>query len=234
MDTKTEDLGAAPTNYKLPAFADAADPVGVENAPSLDDYELIGTIGRGGMGVVYEARQISLNRLVAIKMLSANLPLEGEFILRFQMEAEAAASIDHPNIVPIYEVGEEDGQPFIVMKLIEGQSLAESSQLLLGDRRAAELMVTISRAVDAAHRAGILHRDLKPGNILIEKESGEPHVADFGLAKRIGVGEEFGLTLSGQVLGTPGFMAPEQASGSSLTTAADIYSLGAILYQLLT
>jgi serine/threonine protein kinase/WD40 repeat protein len=215
------------------------------------DYEPLREIARGGMGVVYQARQISLNRVVALKMiLTARLPGEAD-MKRFRAEAEAVASLEHPNIVPIYEVGEDEGSPFFTMKFMAGGSLAE--RLARGGRSdhtratgevqarsgAAEytapeitgLMAKIARAVHHAHQHGILHRDLKPSNILLD-ERGEPLVADFGLARHIE--GDSNLTLSGAVLGTPAYMAPEQAAGGKrLTTAADVYSLGAILYELL-
>lgn len=213
-----------------PAFDDE------EEEASLNDYELIRQIGRGGMGVVYEAHQRSLNRRVALKMLPSAVLVGDDGVERFRIEAEAAAQIDHPNIVPVHEIGEENGQPFIAMKLIEGASLANADQQLLGNpKKVVAIMIKVARAVEAAHQRGILHRDLKPGNILLDLQSGEPYVGDFGLAKRLDIDEdEPGLTLTGQVLGTPGFMAPEQALGKQLTIAADVYGLGGVFYFMLT
>lgn len=201
------------------------------------DYELLGEIARGGMGVVYKARQISLKRLAALKMiLAGQLASEAE-VKRFHAEAEAAANLEHPNIVGIYEVGCHEGQHYFSMQFIEGQSLA---QLKTGgrwrsgdDKEAARLVAKIASAVQYAHERRILHRDLKPSNILIDA-GGEPHILDFGLARHIGADST--LTVEGAVMGTPSFMAPEQAAGKTkdLGAAADIYSLGAILYFLLT
>jgi serine/threonine-protein kinase len=186
------------------------------------------------MGVVYRARQISLNRPVALKMIRAGAFASVEDIQRFHAEAEAAAALDHPHIVPIYEVGEHEDQHFFSMKLIEGGSFAgRIASLKSRPRDAAALMATVARAVHHAHQRGILHRDLKPSNILIDPE-GQPHVTDFGLAKR--VDSDSGLTLSGAVVGTPSYMSPEQAAGRtrSITTASDVYGLGAVLYHLMT
>jgi len=199
------------------------------------DYELLEEIGRGGMGVVYKARQVSLDRTVAVKMiLGANLASEAD-VQRFHTEAEAAARLDHPNIVAIHEVGTYDGQPYFSMQWIRGRSLAArvSNQAFpIGSRQAAEVLKKVSRAVHHAHQRGILHRDLKPGNILMDEED-QPYVSDFGLARKMTA--ESHATIAGAVLGSPSFMAPEQAvgKGEPLTTSADIYSLGAVLYFLL-
>jgi len=197
-------------------------------------YELLGEIGRGGMGVVCRARQLAINRVVALKMLLHGRFSEAAFIERFHIEAEAAAHLDHPNIVPIYEVGQHEGQPFYSMKLVEGQSLdRELSCGPMPPKRAAQLMATVARAVAFAHQHGVLHRDIKPHNILLDAD-GRPHLSDFGLAKLLN--QESGLTVSAAVIGSPGFMAPEQAAGKTrqVTTAADVYGLGAVLYALLT
>jgi WD40 repeat protein/tRNA A-37 threonylcarbamoyl transferase component Bud32 len=224
-------------------------PSPVEVSQRLGDYELIEEIARGGMGIVYRARQASLQRVVALKLiLTGRLATEAE-MKRFRTEAEAAAHLDHPNIVPIYEVGESEGRHFFTMKFVEGGSVAEQienrglkiedraenhppSSILHSQSSIASLVAKTARAIHYAHQRGILHRDLKPANILLDA-SGEPLVSDFGLAKR--ADEASGLTLSGTILGSPNYMAPEQAAGGTkqLTTAADIYSLGAILYHLL-
>ena len=213
----------------------------------IGDYEILDEIGRGGMGVVFRARQLSLGRIVALKMI-----LRGEFaspadVARFRAEAESAARLNHPHIVPVYEVGEFEGQPYFTMKYVEGTSLA--GRLIDGPlppREAAEVLVPVAEAIAEAHRHGLLHRDLKPSNILLDRD-GRPYVTDFGLVKQLPIPHEAtesqpaaeprtALTHSGAVLGTPAYMAPEQAAGrrGEVRPATDVYSLGAILYAMLT
>ena len=199
----------------------------------VGDYEIESEIARGGMGVVYRARQKRLNRTVALKMILRGQFASEDEVQRFYQEAEAAARLDHPGIVPVYEIGEHEGHHFFSMKLIEGRSLDRQLPELSKDLRSAiGLLAKVARAVHHAHQRGILHRDIKPENILIEDESGEPLLADLGLARQ--VEQDANLTKSGVVVGTPAYMSPEQAGGEELTTATDIYSLGAIIYEMLT
>src|SRR4029077_16071852 len=204
----------------------------------VGNYEILEEIGRGGMGVIYRARQRHSRRIVALKRVLAYHADSQETLARFRREAEAAAHLDHPNIVPIYEVGQcEDELPFFSMKFAAGGSLVAAAPALSREpRRAAALMARVARAIHYAHIRGILHRDLKPANILLDGH-GEPMVSDFGLAKWFDSVSD--LTRSLTVFGTPGYIAPEQVSpapaeAAKLTPAADVYSLGAILFDLLT
>ena len=210
---------------------DAMPPAGqLPRVHYFGDYELIEVIAHGGMGVVYKARQVSLNRVVALKMILRGELATPRDVARFQAEAEAAANLDHPHIVPIYEVGECDGQQYYTMRYIEGAPLTRRPRAEA--RQEAALVATVARAVHHAHVRGILHRDLKPSNILVD-QAGTPFVADFGLAKRVDADRS--LTESGALVGTPRYMAPEQAAGrKDLTVGADVYSLGVVLYERLT
>src|SRR5213592_2622178 len=198
------------------------------------DYELLEVIGRGGQGVVYRARQKSLNRTVALKVIGLGHWATEAHVKRFRREAEAAASLEHPCIVPIHEVGERDGACYFSMRFVEGGQLDEIlKREPIQPRRAVELIVKLARTVHYAHEHGILHRDIKPGNILLD-ENGEPHLTDFGLARLLDT--QSSVTRTIDVLGTPSYMAPEQAAGETtkLSKATDVYGLGAVLYQLLT
>ncbi|MFZ0917210.1 MAG: serine/threonine-protein kinase [Candidatus Udaeobacter sp.] len=198
------------------------------------DYELLEEIGRGGQGVVFRARQKSLNRTVALKVISLGQWASKAHLKRFRREAEAAANLDHPNIVPIYEVGERDGSCYFSMKFIEGGQLDEVVRRTpMTIRKSAELIAKVARTVHYAHEHGIVHRDIKPGNVLLDAES-EPHLTDFGLARL--VESESTITRTLEVLGTPSYMAPEQAvaNNADVSSATDVYGLGAVLYQLLT
>ena len=198
------------------------------------DYELLQEIGRGGQGVVYRARQKSLNRIVALKVIGLGQWATKAHVKRFRLEAEAAASLEHPCIVPIYEVGERDGACYFSMKFVEGGQLDEVTRREpMPIRRAVELIAKVARTVHYAHEHGILHRDIKPGNILLDAK-GEPHLTDFGLARL--VESESSVTHTLDILGTPSYMAPEQAVGNNtaVSNATDVYGIGAVLYQLLT
>ena len=200
----------------------------------LGDYELLEEIARGGMGVVYRARQMSLNRIVALKVILQGPFASRDFVQRFQQEAHAVAALRHPHIVTVYEVGEQEGSHFLALEYVEGGNLAELvREHPLPARRAAGYLQTIARAVEHAHQRGVLHRDLKPSNILLDIFD-QPRVTDFGLAKL--ASQDTSLTVTGQVLGSPNYMPPEQAAGkfAETTPASDVYSLGAILYELLT
>jgi len=220
------DENGAPNNEKS---ASAAELLG-----ELGDYDLLEEVGRGGQGVVFRARQKSLNRTVALKVISLGQWASKAHVKRFRREAEAAAGLDHPSIVPIYEVGERDGSCYFSMKFIEGGQLDEVVRpKTMPIRQTAELIAKVARTVHYAHEHGILHRDIKPGNILLD-DKGEPHLTDFGLARLVET--ESTVTRTLEVLGTPSYMAPEQAVGNNAqaTGATDVYGLGAVLYQLLT
>src|SRR5262245_12801764 len=205
------------------------------------DYELLEEIAHGGMGVVFKARQVSLNRIVALKMILAGPYASKDFVQRFRTEAEAAAKLQHPNIVAIHEVGEHEGHHYFSMDYVEGQNLAQLVRdKPLPAQRAAAYVKTIAEAIHYAHQQGILHRDLKPSNVLIDQFD-QPRVTDFGLAKRLATDsqpstQDSQLTATGQVIGTPNYMPPEQAGGKrgAIGPHTDVYSLGAILYYLLT
>ena len=198
------------------------------------DFELTEELGRGGMGVVYRAHQISLDREVALKMILPGRLSEPEHVERFQQEAEAAAQLDHPGIISVYEVGKFAEQPFFCMQLVAGQTIGELGQKqAFEQRQSAAMLLEVSEAIQYAHRRGVLHRDLKPSNIMVDGD-GKTHVTDFGLAKRFTHGHD--ITQTGAILGTPAYMAPEQASGGRGSTGVhtDIYALGAILYFMVT
>ncbi len=202
--------------------------------PAATDYEILQVLGRGGMGVVYKARQIGLNRLVALKMVQGSDSSNLEGRLRFQIEAESVAQMRHPNIVQVFEVGMRDGNPFLAIELLEGGTLQERLEKdIPAPVEAAQMLRPLAQAIHYAHQRGIIHRDLKPANILFS-DAGVPKIVDFGLAKRLNAQQN--QTQDGEVLGTPANMAPEQALGQSkkIGPATDIYALGTILYQLLT
>src|SRR6267154_1997192 len=223
---KKDNANAAPGKEKT---ARAAELLG-----ELGDYELLDEVGRGGQGVVFRARQKSLNRIVALKVISLGQWASKAHLKRFRLEAEAAARLEHPGIVPIHEVGERDGSCYFSMKFVEGGQLDEVvKRTPMSTRQAAELIAKVARIVHYAHEHGILHRDIKPGNILLDAK-GEPHLTDFGLARLVET--ESTVTRTMEVLGTPSYMAPEQAVGNikSIAPATDVYGLGAVVYQLLT
>src|SRR6058998_4197193 len=219
---KADDANAAPD---VKGTTRAANMLG-----EFGDYELLEEIGRGGQGVVYRAHQKSLNRTVALKVIGLGHWATQAHLKRFRLEAEAAASLDHPYIVPIYEVGERDGQCYFSMKFVEGGQLDEVVRHTpISIRQAAELIAKVARTVHYAHEHGILHRDIKPGNILLDV-NGEPQLTDFGLARLVETENTITRTLD--VLGTPSYMAPEQAMGNNaaVSSTTDIYGVGAVLY----
>src|SRR5213594_3153830 len=224
--------GGYPGYADNPAFKKTAR--AVELLGELGDYELLEQIGRGGQGVVFRARQKSLNRIVALKVINLGQWASKAHLKRFRLEAEAAARLEHPGIVPIHEVGERDESCYFSMKFVEGGQLDEVVRCTpMSIRQAAELIAKMARTVHHAHEHGILHRDIKPGNILLDAK-GEPHLTDFGLARLLET--ESTITRTLEVMGTPSYMAPEQAAGETtkLNKATDIYGLGAVFYQLLT
>src|SRR5436190_6168105 len=225
-DVESSNASAAPRFKKAPRPA--------KTLADFGDYELLEEIGRGGQGVVYRAHQKSLNRTVALKVIGLGHWATEAHLKRFRREAESAASLEHPCIVPIHEVGERDGSCYFSMKFVEGGQLDEMVRREpMQVRRAAELIDKVARTVHYAHEHHILHRDIKPGNILLDRQ-GEPHLTDFGLARLVET--ESTVTRTMEVLGTPSYMAPEQAVGNNagVTSATDVYGLGAVLYQLLT
>src|SRR5438477_4802462 len=225
-NVESSDANGAPHVKKAPRAA--------KTLADFGDYELLEEIGRGGQGVVYRARQKSLNRTVALKVIGLGHWATQAHLKRFRLEAEAAASLEHPGIVPIHEVGERDGTCYFSMGFIEGDQLDEIAKSeVMPVRCAAELIAKVARIVHYAHEHHILHRDIKPGNILLDAK-GEPHLTDFGLARLVET--ESTVTRTMEVLGTPSYMAPEQAVGNNarVTSATDVYGLGAVLYQLLT
>jgi tetratricopeptide (TPR) repeat protein len=251
------DLSASAGRRQGPTVVDGESGATMQGRPDEpSDYEVLAVLGQGGMGIVYKARQRSLNRLVALKMIVAGGQASPKLLARFRIEAEALASLQHPNIVQVYDIGEQNGCPYLAMEFLGGGSLAGQRH---PPREAAELVETLARAMHAAHLRGIVHRDLKPANILFtgvtsqapgvseeDKDAGSsltpvscplppvPKITDFGLVKRLG--EEKGQTRTGIVLGTPSYMAPEQARGRirEIGPHSDVYSLGAILYEILT
>jgi serine/threonine-protein kinase len=220
--TRTHDTPAAP------GLQSAAPPAG-----PIPGYQVLEELGRGGMGIVYKARQLSLDRLVALKMILPEAPAGDAEIARFRSEAQTVACLQHPNVVQIYEVGELDGRPFLSLEYVDGGTLAQKAGRPWPVRQAAQVVEALARGVHAAHRRGVVHRDLKPSNILLTSD-GTPKVTDFGIAKRLAGG--LGHTRAGAILGTPCYMAPEQAIGRTdeIGPHTDVWALGAILYELLT
>jgi serine/threonine protein kinase len=226
---------ATPTPTTRPGGEIGAPPGGSDSVGlgQLGQYILLQEIGQGGMGKVFKARNVNVDRIVAVKLLLSGPWASAAEVRRFLQEARALANLDHPNIIPVYDRGEHDGRHWFSMKYVEGGSLSQRAmEFQVNPRRATQLVATVARAVSHAHARGILHRDIKPANILLDSR-GEPLVTDFGLAKWSQDGDS--LTSTGATLGTPGYMAPEQiGGGKTVTAAADVYGLGAVLYHLLT
>ncbi|MBC8076779.1 MAG: serine/threonine protein kinase, partial [Chloroflexales bacterium] len=201
---------------------------------TIGRFEILSELGRGGMAVVYKARQASPNRIVALKVLPPELSHDRSYIARFRQEADSAAALEHPHIVPIYAVDEADGLHYIAMKFIQGATLKDVAQRegALSVARAADLLAQVAEALDYAHSQGVIHRDIKPSNLMLT-DGGWLYLTDFGLAR--GTGGTAGLTMAGTVMGTPEYMSPEQAQGlATIGPATDIYALGVVLYELLT
>jgi serine/threonine protein kinase len=220
--------------FESPTLGGEEAPNAAPALPSVAGYELLEVIGHGGMGVVYKARQLGLNRIVALKMVLAGASASPHSLARFRSEAEAVAQLAHPNIVQIYEIGEQNGCPFLALEYVSGGSLAQQLDgTPVAPRQAAELVLALAEAVQHAHERGIVHRDLKPANVLLLAD-GTPKVTDFGLAKRLDGSDVH--TQTGAILGSPVYMAPEQAAGDQqrIGPATDVYALGVILYELLT
>jgi hypothetical protein len=238
--TETRTAGPPIAPAEAPTLAPAGAPPSADERPGVPGYELHEELGRGGMGVVYKARQLSLNRFVALKMVLAGPFAGADQLARFRVEAESVARLQHPSIVQIHEIGSHAGHSYLALEYVPGGTLAQHcAGKPLAPSEAARLVETLARAVHYAHQRGIIHRDLKPGNVLLT-EDGQPKIADFGLAKMLDSGSGSATprpqTQSGAILGTPAYMAPEQTGGKRGTVgpAADIYALGAILYELLT
>ncbi|MCI0359421.1 MAG: serine/threonine protein kinase [Planctomycetaceae bacterium] len=220
--------------FEMPTLAEGEATPPATALPHVAGYEILEVIGHGGMGVVYKARQLGLNRLVALKMILAGVNASPHDLARFRAEAEAVAQLQHPSILQIFEIGEQNGCPFLALEYIAGGSLAEHlNGTPVAPRQAAELVLALSRAVHHAHEKGIIHRDLKPANVLLLPD-GTPKIADFGLAKRAAANQAH--TQTGTILGSPSYMSPEQAAGRTdqVGPATDVYALGVILYELLT
>jgi serine/threonine protein kinase len=220
--------------FNSPTLDHSTEPLAAQPLPEIGGYEILEVIGHGGMGVVYKARQLGLNRLVALKMILAGASASPENLARFRAEAEAVAQLAHPNIVQIYEIGEQNGCPFLALEYVGGGSLAQQLDgTPLGPAQAAQLVIAMATAVQHAHERGVVHRDLKPANVLLLAD-GMPKIADFGLAKR--TDSDYATTQTGAILGSPSYMSPEQAAGAidKIGPTTDVYALGVILYELLT